>query len=67
MKTIGDHDPVALLRAVYYYVGKVFCLHGGEEQRSLKVSQLKRSSDPDCYTYIENGSKNRLGTDARVA
>lgn len=66
-KTIGDHNPVALQRAVYYYVGKVFCLRGGEEQRALKISQLKRSRDGDCYTYTENGSKNRSGTDTRVA
>ena len=64
---IGDQDPVALQKAGYYYVGKVFCLHGGEEQRSFKVSQLKRSSDPDWYTYIENGSTNQSGTDTRVA
>lgn len=58
-KIIGDHNPVALQKAVYYYISKVVCLHRGEEQRLLNVSQLKRSSDPDCYTYIENGSKNR--------
>ena len=65
--TIGDHNPLALQRAVYYYVGKVFCLRGGEEQRGLKLSQLKRSTDPDCYTYIENGSKNRSGMNTTVA
>ena len=31
MKTIGDHSPVTLQRAVFYYVGKVFCLQGGDE------------------------------------
>ena len=30
---------------------------GGEEECSLKVSQFKRSCNPDCYTHIENGSK----------
>ena len=43
--TIGDHSPLALQRAVFYYCGKVFCLRGGEEQRGLKLSQpvcLKR-------------------------
>ena len=58
---LGDHDPVALQRAVFFYVGKVFCIRGGEEQRSLKVSQFKRSCNPDFYTYIENGSKNKSG------
>ena len=49
--------PLALQRAVFFYIGKVFC---GEEQRNLKRSQ----SDPDCYTYVENGSKNITGANA---
>ncbi len=57
---IGDHDPLALQRAVFFDVGKTFCLRGGAEQRNLKLSQLVRSYDPDCYTYVENGSKNYL-------
>ena len=44
---------------------KVFCLRGGEEQRGLKSSQL-RSTDPDCYTYMENGSKNLSGINLHV-
>ena len=39
----------------------MFCIRGGEEQQKLSPSQLKCSSDPDCYTYIEHGSKNRSG------
>ena len=31
-KVLGVHSPVALQRAVFFYVGKVFCLRGGEEQ-----------------------------------
>ena len=61
-KVIGDHSPLALLRAVFYYIGKCYCIRGGKEQRSLKRSQFLRSSGPDCYTFIENGSKNRPGT-----
>ena len=63
---LGDHSPLALQRAVFFYVGKVFCLRGGEEQRGLKTSQLVRSYNPDCYTYVENGSKNRSGANLRV-
>ena len=55
------NDPVGLQRAVFFYIGKRFCIRGGEEQRKLGPSQLKRSSDPDCYMYIEHGSKNRSG------
>ena len=64
-KVIGDHNPLALQRAVFYYVGKVFCLRGGEEQRSLKPSQFFRTSNPDCYTYAENGLKNNSGSDVK--
>jgi hypothetical protein len=45
---------VALQRAV-------FCLHGGEEQRNLKPSQFVHTKQPDCFTYVENGSKNHSG------
>ena len=55
------NDPVGLQRAVFFYIGKRFCIRGGEEQRKLGSSQLKRSFDPDCYTYIEHGSKNPSG------
>ncbi len=54
-------QPVGLQRAVFFYIGKVFCIRGGEEQRKLGPSQFKRSFNPDCYTYIEHGSKNRSG------
>ena len=58
--------PKGLQRAVFFYVGKVCCLRGGEEQRSLKISQFKRMYDPDKYTYTENGSKNRSGGVAQL-
>ena len=47
LKVISDHAPVALQRAVFFYVGKAFCLRGGQEQRDLKISQFVRSTDPD--------------------
>ena len=65
--TIGDHSPLALQRAVFYYCGEVFCLRGGQEQRGLKLSQLQRSTEGDgCYWYVENGSKNISGTDTTI-
>ena len=68
-KVIGDHDPLALLRAVFCYVGKTFCIRGGEEQRCLKRSQSQfvRSFSTDSYTYTENGSKNRSGISTKEA
>ena len=53
---IGEGSTLSLQRAVFFYVGKCFCLCGGEEQRNLKLSQLVRSFEPDCFTYVENGS-----------
>ena len=53
--------PMGLLRAVFFYNGKCFCLRGGQEHRDLKLSQLERLSDPDRYVYRENSSKNRQG------
>ena len=53
LKVISDHAPVALQRAVFFYVGKAFCLRGGQEQRDMKISQFVRSTDPDCYTCGE--------------
>ena len=56
---MGTHSPLTLLRAVFFYNSKNFCLRGGEEHRNLKLSQLKRTQKG--YTYTENSSKNRQG------
>ena len=37
------------------------CLCGGEEHRSLKLSQFKREATPPRYIYTECASKNRAG------
>ena len=58
---LSSENPKSLLRAVFYLNGKNFCLRGGEEQRNLKISQLKRLKNPDQYVYTENASKNRCG------
>ena len=52
---------------MFFYVGKAFCLRGGEEQRALKKSQLVCSYDPDCYTYVESRSKNKSGSNQKAA
>ena len=53
--------PIDLQRVVFYYIGKVCCLRGGEEQRNLKPSQFKHCTSPDKYIYSEHGSKNHNG------
>ena len=58
---LGIDTPKSLLRAVFYYNGKNFCLQEGKEHCCLKLSQIVRHMDPDHYVYTENGSKNRSG------
>ncbi len=53
--------PRGLLNAVFYTIGKMFCLRGGQEHRALKLSQLQRCAD-DRYIYYANVSKNRNGS-----
>ena len=67
-KRIFDlNTPIGLLRAIFFYNGKNFCLRGGQEQRNLKLSQFKRQTtvingkELASYTYTEFGSKNRQG------
>ena len=43
-----DH-PKSLQRAIFFYVGKHFCIRGGEEQRKLKPSQFICCSNPEKY------------------
>ena len=50
-----------LQNTVFFYVGKVCCLRGGQEQRELKISQFERFNNPERYVYSEHGSKNRNG------
>ena len=67
---LSNDTPDGLLAAVFYYNGVNFVLRGGEEHRSLKLSQLefREVPDPDnpnemisCVEYTEHGSKNRPG------
>ncbi len=51
------HSHTSLLRAIFFYNGKNFCLRGGEEYRTLKLSQLKMTQKG--YIYTENASKNQ--------
>ena len=50
-----------LLRAVFFLNRKNFCLRWWEEHRQLKLSQLKKFTDPLRCAYTENSSKNRSG------
>ena len=60
-------NPTGLLNAVFFYNGKNFCLRGGVEHRSLKLSQFVRETTTidgkqiSCYIYTEFGSKNNQG------
>ena len=58
---LNTTSPDGLQKAVFFYLGKVCCLRGGEEQRGLKPSQFQRLTNPDRYIYTEHGSKNRNG------
>ena len=59
--------PLGLLRGVFFYNGKHFCLRGGQEQRNLRLSQFSRETTVVdgkglvCYIYREFGSKNHQG------
>ena len=55
------NTPKGLQNAVFYTIGKMFCLRGGQEHRALKLSQLQRCDD-GRYVYYENVSKNRNGS-----
>ena len=59
--TLGVESPKALLNAFFYMNGKVLCLRGGHEHKSLKISQFNFGSDQrgDFVVYMENGSKTR--------
>ena len=57
--------PTGLLRAVFFYNGKNFCLKGGQEQRNLTLSQVRKETsvvdgkELSLYVHCEFGSKNR--------
>ena len=57
---LNTTTPKGLQNAVFYAIGKIFCLRGGQEHRALRLSQLQR--DGDKYVYYENVSKNRNGS-----
>lgn len=50
----------------FFYIGKCFCVRGGDEQRRLGPSQFVRKHDPGCFMYIEHGLKNRAGGIAQL-
>ena len=50
---IGIYSLKALVRCVFYYVGKAFVLGEGQEQRYLKPAQFEQGYNSDCYTHIQ--------------
>ena len=46
---------------LYFYVGKVYCLRGGLEQRELNIPQFVRYNNPERYVYYEHAQKTRMG------
>ena len=58
---LNTKPPDGLQKALFYYLGKVCCLCGGEEQRNLKLSQFTRLHNPERYVYMEHDSKNQNG------
>ena len=59
---MGLSSSRSLQNASFFVVGKFFALRGGVEHRKLKLSQLKRKTNPDQYIYYENVAKNRNGS-----
>ena len=47
---ISTNTPRGLLRAVLFLNGKNFCLPRDEEHPQLKISQLRRVTDPPWYS-----------------
>ena len=61
-RIVKYRQPQVLAEMCFFLRRKKFCIQGGEEQRQLKPSYFICTSNPDCYTYIERGSKNNSGT-----
>lgn len=61
---LGTDSPKPLLNAVFFTVGKVFCLRGGREHELLKLSQFQFGIEDskEFVVYTENGAKNRSGS-----
>ena len=55
--TFNSDTQQGLQNAVFFYVGKVCCLCGRQEQQELKILQLFRYTNPERYVYNEHGSK----------
>ena len=60
---IGSQSPLSLINAVFYLNGINFTLRGGDEHRSLRISQLMfgYEENMEYVEYTEFGSKNRPG------
>lgn len=56
------HNTYWITKSCFYYIGKVCCLTGEDEQRKLKPSQFTCLHNPERYEYTEHGSKSRNGS-----
>ena len=65
-RQLSTRNPRALQNAVFYYNGINFCLHGGDEHRQLKISQLECVHNPDGFLYHEYVSKNNSVHSGRI-
>ena len=61
-RCFGNTQPKGFAERSFFLNGKKFCLRGGEEHRSLKLSEVKRYTQlADHYVYTESSSKSRSG------
>ena len=58
---LSCHSPASLLNTVFYLNGKNFHLRSYQEHATLRFSQIRRFTNPDCYVYYEYGSKSHPG------
>ena len=49
---LGLDNPKSLQRAAFYFIGKRFCIRGGEEQRNLSPSQFIRCGNMVSWDWI---------------
>ena len=65
---IGNGSPLALPRAVFFYAGKINVdISAAGKSRGTLLSKFVHSTEPYCYTYVENCFKNNTGANLKQA
>ena len=61
---LGIDPPKSLLIAVFFTVGKAFCLRGSREHETVKLVQFEFGTKgmTEFVVYTENGLKNHSGS-----